>query len=163
MSSLKQPTLMKELVVLGTAVPDFISHSRTSVCTAGYSEEYGLVRIYPVPTNSEMRRWNIVNVEVEGNSSDTREESWKIRDSRIGWNRINSKIHLVGSLKKSQRSKLLEKLVTKYGVGCIKELNRKKRSLGFIVPSVRGYRMVDRENYEPNDQRTLYGTTSYLT
>src|SRR6266581_5112319 len=71
-----------DLIVLGSAVPDVISDERITVCTVGYSKGLGLVRVYPVPHVSDMKRWNIVDVPLERNPKDSREESWKIQGSK---------------------------------------------------------------------------------
>ncbi len=154
--------VMDDVIVLGNAVPDFISNNRTSICTAGYSPTHGLIRIYPVPINSEMHRWNIVEVPLERNPADTRVESWKIQNSRTGWNRINSQIRLIGKVKEADRPHILKSITSSFGVDCVHELNQKKRSLGFVSPTVENYRFVERDDYQPPNQ-TLYGGTAFLT
>ena len=88
--------VIDDLLVLGNAVPDIISDSRVTVCTAGWSPTRGLVRVYPVPPASNMRRWNVVKVPLERNPRDSRAESWKIQGSKSEWDRIAEKIELRG-------------------------------------------------------------------
>lgn len=38
-------TVMDDVVILGEAVPDETHDGRKTICTAGYSEKHGLVRI----------------------------------------------------------------------------------------------------------------------
>src|SRR5229473_3507240 len=103
--------VVEDLLVLGNAVPDIISDYRITVCTAGYSPSHGLVRIYPVPANSHMKRWNVVKVPLERNPKDTRAESWKIQGSKGEWEGIAKKIELNRSIKdKDEKFSLLDEL-----------------------------------------------------
>lgn len=77
-----------DCIVLGNAVPDEISDNRRTVCTAAYSERLGLIRIYPVPPNANMNRWEIVEIPLERNPKDNRRESWKIQGSHTEWSKI---------------------------------------------------------------------------
>jgi hypothetical protein len=67
-----------DLVILGRSSPDRLRDNRISVCTAGYSRALGFIRLYPTRTDSPLRVWNIVSVQVERNPMDSRAESWKI-------------------------------------------------------------------------------------
>src|SRR5438132_8893567 len=90
--------LVDDLLVLGNAVPDIISDQRITVCTAGFSKKHGLIRIYPVPPLSNMKRWNIVEVPLERNSRDTRAESWKIQGSKNDWDKLGAKIRRIDGI-----------------------------------------------------------------
>ena len=81
--AMKRSLLM--IVVLGQAVPDEISDARFTVCTAIHSQKYGLLRIYPVPPNAKFKRWNVMELPLERNPSDTRSESWKVQGSKSEW------------------------------------------------------------------------------
>jgi hypothetical protein len=106
-----EQAVIDDLLVLGNYVPDIISDNRITVCTAGYSKSRGLVRIYPVPTISHMKRWNIVKVPLERNPRDTRPESWKIQGSKGEWDRLAQKIELQGQVKdKAEKFSILEDL-----------------------------------------------------
>ncbi len=65
----------KDLIVLRNAVPNEISDNKKTVCTVAYSNEHGLIRIYPVPPNAPMKRWNIISIPLERNKQDSRDES----------------------------------------------------------------------------------------
>lgn len=156
--------VIDDLVVLGNAVPDFLRDSRVSVCTAGYSPKHGLVRVYPVPPKSAMQnRWNIVEVPVERRPEDKRIESWKIQGSKSEWERLSSKIKLVGKVPEGQRGTLMDKLFGRFGVGCVETLSEKQLSLGLIRPSVLGYKLTNREDYEPAVQLQLGSVRRFLT
>ena len=145
-----------DCIVLGNAVPDLISDNRYTVCTAGYSETYGLIRIYPIPPNANMNRWNIIEIPLERNPSDKRQESWKVQSSKNEWSSLSNKIKIVKKLSsKSKQIELVDKLYEKYGVNCIQDLNRNKLSLGMIRPSIEGHELVKRPNYTKDVQTTF--------
>lgn len=152
-----------DLIVLGNAVPDELSDFRKSVCTAGYSPTYGLMRIYPVTPKVKMHRWHRIEVTLERNPRDVRHESWKIQGSRDEWPRLHNKIVVGEKLKRSEWIELLQKLQKEYGVDCVESLNEKKVSLGFIKPrSIKPY-FNKRENYDNTKQTTLFGSEPFLT
>src|SRR5271157_5583422 len=94
--------VVDDLLVLGNAVPDIISDNRITVCTVGYSKAHGLIRIYPVPPVSPMKRWKVVKIPLERNPKDTRPESWKIQGSKSQWDSIVGKIELKGEVKEKE-------------------------------------------------------------
>lgn len=155
---------VEDLIVLGNACPDIISDYRITVCTAGYSPRRGLIRVYPVPPNSLMKRWNIVRIPLERNSRDTRKESWKIQGSRSDWENLSSKIELVDRIT-SQNDKLetLQALHARFGADCVSDLNARRESLGFIRPQILGFGFEDRQDRELNLQSTLDGGKAFLT
>lgn len=156
--------IIDDLVVLGNVAPDFLSDSRITVCTAGFSKKHGLVRVYPVPPQTPMNnRWNIVEVPVERRAQDKRIESWKLQGSKSEWHNLPSKIKRIGTVKESDRVALLEMLFRRYGVNCVEDLNDAKRSLGFIKPNVLGYELREREDYEPSVQLQLGSDERFLT
>ncbi len=156
--------LIDDLVVLGNAVPDVISDSRITVCTAGFSKKHGLIRIYPVPPRSHMKRWNVVTVPLERNSKDTRSESWKIQGSKSEWTQIASKIELNDVVdSKEKKLDLLENLSERFGASCIEELNSKKVSLGIIKPQIISHGFEKRTDYEGTAQATLGVEKPFLT
>ncbi|MGI0012689.1 MAG: hypothetical protein ACREBU_04485 [Nitrososphaera sp.] len=155
--------VMDDVVVLGNAVPDEISDNRFTVCTAGYSPKYGLLRIYPVPPRAPMKRWNVVQIPLERNPKDTREESWKIQGSRQEWDDLHRKIRVHKELTRKEWMALLETLHSKYGVSCVQDLNEQKLSLGVIKPEIQGYRFEERPRYDPSVQMTLDSVQQFLT
>lgn len=157
-------TIMDDLIVLGNAVPDEISHNRKAVCTVCYSPEYGLVRIYPAPPSSPLNnRWNIVSIPLERPPQDARQESWKIQGSKDEWPRLAKKIEKVDELSRRDRRSFPTKLYERYGAGCIKDLNAEKVSLGIIKPTIlKGY-MQDREDVDDTVQLTLDKAIAFNT
>jgi hypothetical protein len=155
--------LVDDLVVLGNAVPDIISDQRITVCTVGFSPHFGLIRIYPVPAVSPMKRWNVVEVPLERNPVDNRFESWKIQGSKSEWDKLSSKIQLKGQLPKAEQRSLLDKLHSMFGGQCVEEFNDKKVSLGMIRPQVVSYALEKREDYEAIAQTQLGWVTPFLT
>lgn len=152
-----------DLVVLGNAVPDEISDSRKTVCVAGYSQEHGLIRIYPVPPNAPMKRWNIVEVSLERNPKDTRTESWKVQGSKAEWDKLASKIRLHGKLGRDQWVALLKNLHSRFGVGCVQELNELQLSLGLVIPKTFEPRFEKRDKHDPTAQLGLFQREPFLT
>jgi hypothetical protein len=153
-----------DLIVLGNAVPDIISDQRITVCTVGFASHFGLIRIYPVPALSNMKRWNVVEVPLERNPKDTRQESWKLQGSKWEWNKLSAKIQLKGTITdRSEQRALLDKLHSMFGAQCVEEFNDKKVSLGMIRPQVVGYNLEKREDYESIAQTQLGWVTPFLT
>jgi hypothetical protein len=142
-------TRIKDVIILGRGVPEQISNGRITVCVAGYSETAGFIRLYPTRIDSPLAVWNIVSVEVERNPLDNRNESWKLPESRAGWEHINQYITINGELKRSHRIGLLDAIKT----DCVKDINAKRQSLGIIQPSIRraylGTNKRNMEAYQP--------------
>ena len=155
--------LVNDLVVLGNAVPDEISDHRKPVCTVGYSPKHGLMRVYPVPPSASMKRWNVVEVQIQRNPQDTRAESWKIVGSKSEWDNLDSKIIQRDQLNRKKQIDLLTELFEKFGVDCVQDLNDKRISLGLIKPKVLGYQFKKRKNHQSTVQTTLLSEDLFLT
>jgi hypothetical protein len=156
--------VVDDCIVLGNAVPDIISDNRYTICTAGYSETYGLIRIYPIPPNANMNRWNIMEIPLERNPKDKRNESWKVQGSKNEWSSLSDKIKFLTKLSsKSKQIDLIDKLYEKYGVNCVQDLNRDRLSLGMIRPTISGHELVERPNYTTDVQTTLDYVSLFLT
>lgn len=119
-----------DCIILGNAEPSIVKDGRVTVCTAGYSEKLGLIRIYPIPPQAPAKRGNILKISLEKDSRDTRNESWKVQGSKDDWSQLANKIESVGSVKDKDRKNLLKSLYSAYGVNCINDLNQQKKSLG---------------------------------
>jgi hypothetical protein len=144
--------IINDLVILGRASPDRLRDNRETVCTAGFSNTYGFVRIYPTKTDSPLKRWNVVSVEVERDPRDTREESWKIQGSKKEWRDLNKKIEVLGELKQKD----IENLIVNHLDGCVLDINDSKRSLGIVKPLVISRcSFGQREGYNPYVQYSL--------
>jgi hypothetical protein len=159
-----EKTVIDDLLILGNAVPDIISDNRITVCTAGVSKTLGLIRIYPVPVVSHMRRWNIVKVPLERNQKDTRPESLKIQGSKGEWDRIASKIQLKGTVsEKDEKFAILNDLYAEFGVDCADDLNDKKASLGMVNPESMSCTFEKRDDHDKEMQTSLDGSAPFLT
>lgn len=156
--------VIDDLLVLGNAVPDIISDNRITVCTAGWSPKHGLVRVYPVPPVSNMRRWNVVKVPLERNPRDRREESWKIQGSKSEWNKLAQKIELKDTItSRDEKFEIMGELEGKFGVDCVNTLNSRKASLGIVKPVSLACSFVERTDHEEDKQATLDGAEPYIT
>ncbi|MHA2022693.1 MAG: hypothetical protein ACTSWQ_03425 [Candidatus Thorarchaeota archaeon] len=142
-----------DLIVFGKTVPSEIHDGRATVCTAGYSQELGLIRLYPTTVFSPLKRWNIVSVPVEKDKQDSRFESWKIQGSKREWTQLHKKIEVVGKLTSSKREKLISSLVDE----CVLDLNDERRSLGIVKPIIEKCYFKEEPNYDPTTQMELFG------
>lgn len=143
-----------DMVILGRAVPEPMKNSRVTVCTAGYSNTLGFVRIFPTKATMPLKRWNIVNVPVERDPRDSRSESWKIRGSKSEWSRLGEKVEVVDKLRPKKRLNLIANLVD----DCVKDINEAKRSLGIVKPTIEKCYFCPEEDFDPSLQATLFGT-----
>ena len=138
-----------DVIILGRGVPERISDGRVTVCVAGYSREIGFVRLYPTRIDSPLKNWNIVSVEVERNPKDSRLESWKFPDSRVGYEHINDHMEVRGDLPKESRMGLVEQLCST----CVSDINDKHSSLGIVKPAIlRPYlatNQMNRQSFTP--------------
>lgn len=144
---------IEDLVILGRGCPDRLRDNRETVCTAGYSNIHGFVRIYPTKTSSPLKRWNVVNVEVERNNRDTRSESWKIVGSKKEWDDLDKRISVVKEVNQNEK----ENLITSNLAGCVHDINDDRRSLGIIKPTIEKCYFGIREGYNPYVQQSLIG------
>ena len=142
---------IKDLIILGESWPELMRDGRFSICVAAYSKELGFIRLYPARTDSPLRAWNIVDVKVERNPTDTRLESWKFSNSK-NWENINKNIKLVGKLDKREQIKLSKTLA----VDSTEKLLEQRRSLGIIKPEILGWSLTD-TGIKPSYQMTLTG------
>lgn len=155
---------MDNLIVLGEAVPDELKDGRKVVCTACYSDEHGLVRIYPIPPDVRMRRWDRMSISLERNPQDTRTESWKVQGSKREWDVLGERIHKQGKLSRPDQISLMHKLYSDFGVDCIQDLNNDKMSLGIIKPKTLKAWMAERgKDHDPTIQITLDSPIPFLT
>ena len=154
----RETRVIDDLIILGRAIPEEISDHRQTICAAGYSDELGLVRLYPTRWDSPLKRWNIVNVPVERPRKplyDGRAESWKIQGSRSEWDKLSEKIDHIGTLrKKTDRICLVEKLI----FPCASQLNSKNKSLGIIKPEIIDYFFIENPRKKKVRLQTLDGS-----
>ncbi len=119
--------LIKDLIILGRAVPVLLKDQRKTICTAGYSHELGFVRIYPTFYYENIHLWDIVSIDVKKDTRDSRSESWK--------KLADSEFKKIGTLKNDREEKetLLESI---YQNKCTHDLNEENRSLAIIKPQI---------------------------
>lgn len=150
---MSDPQVIEDLVILGRGAPDQMRDGRITICTAGWSDRLGFVRVYPTRTTSPLRQWNVVRVTVERSPSDSRKESWKILGSKNEWDRLDSKIEVLSQLGKPERRHLVRRLIS----GCVNETNDALGSLAVIKPvQLEGY-LSERSDVDTAIQRTLFG------
>lgn len=143
--------IIDDLAILGRGAPDRLKDFRETVCTAGYSNRLGFIRIYPTKTTSPLARWNVVNVEVDRDSRDTRNESWKVVGSKREWDVLNKKIKVIGVLTQKER----EAVIVNHLNGCVLDINDERRSLGIIKPTIEQCYFGIRKGYTTAVQPTL--------
>ena len=124
---------LDDFVMLGTTVPEITSDGRETVCSAGYSEEYGsLLRLYPLSRFYAPRRWHTYRVEIERNSRDRRMESFALRgERRVDHEGINRRSFIEQG--RIERSSIAD-VVERHSVESIEEANQKRLSLAFMKP-----------------------------
>jgi hypothetical protein len=142
---------IEDLVIMGQASPDKLSDGRETVCTAGFSKTHGFIRVYPTRVNSPLRRWEQVSVDVEKNSKDTRNESWKLVGSRTEWQDLNRRIEPIREISQDEK----RNLVLNHVDGCVHDINDSKRSLGIVKPEIHKCYFGNREGYNPYVQKSL--------
>lgn len=157
-------TVVDDLIILGGAVPDELRDHRKTVCTAGFSERLGLIRIYPVPPDAHLKRWDLVKIPLERNPQDTRKESWKIQGSKDKWTVLKTTIEKVDKItNRNKRIKIVEDLLEEYGGSCVEDFNERKDSLGFINPTITGHYYKSRDKYDKSVQSSLFHSESFKT
>jgi len=110
-----------------------------------------------------MKRWHVVEIPLEKNPQDTRDESWKIQGSKTEWDKLKFKITDHDQLTKKQQINLLNELHGKFGADCVQDLNERKVSLGFIKPQGLEPRLEKRKQQEKGVQTTLFSKDLFLT
>lgn len=152
-----------DLVVLGNAVPYEMEDGRRTVCVAGYSSRLGMIRVYPARPDSPVKWWNRLAMPLVRNSRDTRSESWKIHGSKAEWDRLSKKIAVRELLGAKSRRELWSKACRRHRVGCVKDLNDDRLSLGIVKPTIISCHLVERKSYDATMQATLTTETVYKT
>ena len=155
---------LKDVLILGQAAPVQIRGGRKSICTAGWSKDEGMIRLYPVPTTTRARMWSIVKVPVTRNTQDIRFESWKIRGSVSEWDTLNRKVRETGKISsKPKRLQVLAEIMEGHKYGCVNELNEQRGSLGIIKPEILDMEFTDRIKFQSTVQMTLDSNVKFLT
>ncbi len=120
-------TIDLEVIILAKAEPSIYgTRNDISICVAGWSEHKGFVRIIPVrPAQQDLfKDWNVLSMEVEKDSKDTRFETYKIVNDRT--------IKLIKQITNNEeKSALIRDILTDT---CVPILNEQRRSLAIIQP-----------------------------
>jgi hypothetical protein len=115
-----------------------------SMCAIGVSDEFGLVRLYPLTFEhtSDVKVWSQVSVTARRSQSDNRRESWRIEESSV-----------VGKIECAQRkSEIIDSCILKSGsVDPIVYQNQNRASIAVVKASLRvGCSLKPRDNKEPD-------------
>ncbi len=138
------PEIIDDLIILGRAVPEVLKDGRITVCLGGFSPSRGFIRLYPTRLQMPIRQWDIVRVEVERNSRDTRDESWKIVGSASYWEQLYQRVEKVGRVESPYERR---KIAQSNASTCVEVINQAHKSLGIIHP-----REVKKAYFSTNSQ-----------
>lgn len=142
--------LLKDLVVIGQGAPNQLKDKRQIKCVCAWSlVDNQFHRIYPVPIKW-LRKWDVFDVEVEKNPQDNRENTWKIKNSKQDWNRLNKWINIHDKIKESKRAFLIN-TIPKTTLG---RLIEQRNSFGLIKPEIIDFELEQR-NKTTDKQLTL--------
>ena len=135
--------LLKNLVVIGQGAPNQLKDGRQSICVCAYSlDDKNLVRIYPVPLGW-LRKWDIFDVEVEKSNTDHRENTWKIKNSKEDWKKLDK--WLKTSKDKYPEDKR-EELIKSIGFSALSDLIEQKKSFGIIKPRIKDFELEQKRD-----------------
>ncbi len=145
-------TILVDLIVIGQGAPNQLKDGRQCRCVCAYSvNEKQFYRIYPVPV-SWFRKWDIFDVYVEKNEQDHRENTWKIKNSKEDWKRLDKWIKIKNPLPKEER----ENLIKNIQLNSLSELIENKKSFGLIKPKILDFK-IEQKNLHTEKQLTLVG------
>ena len=142
---------LKNLVAIGLGAPNQLRDGRQSICVCACNPETKeLLRIYPVPLGW-IRKWDIFDVEVEKNPTDHRENTWKIKNSKEDWKRLDKWLDV--KEEKYPESKR-EELIKFIGFSVLSDLIENKKSFGIIEPIIKDFKL-EQQNKSTIKQLTL--------
>lgn len=74
-----------QTTIIAKGAPNCTSSGTISMCAIGVSDEFGLVRLYPLTfeKNADVKVWTKVNVKARRSTKDNRRESWRIESSEV--------------------------------------------------------------------------------
>src|SRR3989344_3874636 len=145
--------LLKNLVVLGQGAPNQLKDGRQSTCICAWSlDDNNFVRIYPVHLKL-FRRWDLFDAEVENSPTDHRENTWKIKNSKEDWKKLDKWIKKHDKpYPEKERMNLLESIPKT----TISELRNNGKSFGLIKPIIVDFELI-KKNDKTEKQMTLLG------
>jgi hypothetical protein len=120
--------------IVGQTAPEKQKNGTLTVCTAVYTYEHGLVRVYPVPWEQRAPLWSRIECEVERNPKDSRRESWKVLGDRMldggAFAREHFRVGDKAEFSAGEKQAILDEIK----VGCVHDLNDKYISMGVVEP-----------------------------
>jgi hypothetical protein len=119
--------ILEDCICFGRTVPEDSKKYGRKVCSIFYSPELReFIRVYPLMTNNPVRMRYRCNLDLIRNTSDSRKESWKLRDPETSITNVRE------SPKSLQADKEVFQILKKHEGDSIKSLNQQKKSIGVI-------------------------------
>jgi hypothetical protein len=149
--------IVNDLLMLGKTVPEPQSDGRQFVCSAGWTPDLGLIRVYPLARKHSPKRWTTHSVELRRNPKDHRRESWQIagdRDSDAHPD-INHRFTQSGQWSRGKRGELLDRY---RGPSSIAEANEQRASLALIRPERMSFHLEFNPDSPDSPQLSLFDT-----
>ncbi len=147
-------TKLNNLVVIGMGAPNQLKDGRQSVCVCAWSlDDKSFHRIYPVPLRW-LRKWDLFDVEVEKNSQDHRENTWKIKNSKEDWTRLQKWVY--PHRKKYPQNKK-EELIHQIGFTTLGNLIDNKKSFGIIRPKIKDFQIIQKRESTEKQLTLTFG------
>lgn len=122
-----------EYILFARSIPEYSSrYGGLFSCSLGYSPTLkDLVRIYPIPLTN-MRMWEMYQMDVEKNKKDSRVESYKLKSysKYENWYGFDKDVIFLKKYTKSDVFNLISMM--NLNTSSIDELNKQKKSIGII-------------------------------
>jgi hypothetical protein len=71
-------------IIMAVGAPNQCRDGRKTMCAIILTQDLGLIRIYPIPASEKFSVWSFVDIDIERSQSDTRHESYKVTDYKVG-------------------------------------------------------------------------------
>ena len=147
---------LNNLVLIGQGAPNQLKDKRQAKCVCAWSlDNKQFYRIYPVPIKW-LRKWDVFSVEVEKNPQDSRENTWKIKNSKEDWNKLDKWIILGRKLSRKEQINILKE-IPKTTLG---ELIKNKTSFGLIKPKNIKFELEQRNEHTEKQLTLQFGEES---
>lgn len=140
--------------LLSKSIPEYSKRDDSLyTCSIGYSNELGLIRIYPLPPTG-LKKWGVYELDVEKNKRDNRIESWKITSSsrKENWKDILDDILFIGNSNIEKISSLLMRNISP----SISKLNAQRKSIGLIKADMFNIKWSENERFINTNQIGLF-------
>jgi hypothetical protein len=70
-------------IIMGVGAPNICRDGKKTMCAILLSEDLGFLRIYPLPAGESFPVWATLDVDLEKSQTDSRRESYKVRDYKL--------------------------------------------------------------------------------